>query len=119
MKNMLADAGDQLHRRAALLIASGFGVILVGAALQVFEARLNLMTMLGLEGTVFGLWAKLGGALALVGLALLAFRVAGPAAEPPAPIDRADGPNDRIHSPSRQVARTAAALKRSRKGQAA
>lgn len=71
-----------------MLILGGTGVILAGILVQVVDQRLGVMVRLGLDGTAFGLMARIGGPVALAGLFALTLRQS-----------RAQPPEDEIAPP--------------------
>lgn len=110
MEQMSTRVAGRPLRLAAGLMAAGVMVMLAGIGLQLAEPRLGLTALLGLGGTVFGLAAKLGGALVLAGLLALGLRQTG--AAPPARTDVLEPPAAAAPVPPLRAARAAAALKR-------
>jgi hypothetical protein len=79
---MTQPASSALHRWAPpLLILSGLGMIGAGASVEYLLPGTQTLAQFGLSGTLFGLAAKLGGALFFGGLFALA---AAAAPAPPA-----------------------------------
>ena len=74
------------HAAPRFLISFGLGTIALGFGLQMLEPQLRIMDSLQLSGTIFGLMAKLGGAVFFGGLFALAIHEAtrrkAPAPEP-------------------------------------
>lgn len=56
------------------LIAIGFVLLLAGVGLQMMHDQFPLISMLGLQGTIFGLMAKFGGPFVIAGLFALTVR---------------------------------------------
>jgi len=113
MERMYGTKGARLHGLAVGIIVGGVAVMVTGVGFKWVETRLDLMAMLGLDGTAFGLAAWLGSAMVLGGIVMLAIR--------PVPVVARDQPPQNVAEGSElsllhglRAARAVTALRRAR-----
>jgi len=113
MARMYGTKDARLHGLAVGIIVGGVAIMVTGVGLEWVELRLDLMAMLGLDVTAFGLAARLGGAMVLGGIVMLAIRPVPVVERDQPPQNVAEGPElSPLHG--LRAARAAAALRRAR-----